>query len=62
MKRKSLLDPSFRYTPSFATNVTKTFAKARREIREATQASVSQASGAELKPKVVPMDRKRGAR
>ncbi len=61
MKRKSLLDPSFRYTPSFATNVTKTFAKARREIREA-QASVSQASGAELKPKVVPMDRKRGAR
>ena len=27
---KSILDPSFRYTPSFKTDIKKTFAKARR--------------------------------
>jgi len=28
---KSILDPSFRYTPSFKTDLRKTFAKARRQ-------------------------------
>ncbi len=35
VKPKSLLDRSFRYTPGFATNVNKTFEKARREMRQA---------------------------
>ncbi len=35
MNRKSLLDQSFRYTPSFSTNVKATFARVRREMREA---------------------------
>ncbi len=30
---KSLLDRSFRYTPSFSTNLKQTFATVRREIR-----------------------------
>jgi hypothetical protein len=35
MNRKSLLDSSFRYTPSFDTNLKTTFARVRREMREA---------------------------
>jgi hypothetical protein len=35
MKGKSLLDNSFRYTPSFNTNLKTTFARVRREMREA---------------------------
>lgn len=31
---KSILDPSFRYTPSAATDVRKTFARVRREQRK----------------------------
>jgi hypothetical protein len=30
---KSILDPSFRYTPSFNTDLQKTFARIRREVR-----------------------------
>ena len=30
---KSILDPSFRYTPSINTDVRKTFARIRRELR-----------------------------
>ena len=30
---KSILDPTFRYTPSAATDVRKTFARVRREMR-----------------------------
>jgi len=30
---KSILDPSFRYTPSAETDVSKTFARVRRELR-----------------------------
>ena len=32
---KSILDPSFRYTPSTATDVRKTFARVRREMQRA---------------------------
>ena len=30
---KSVLDPSFRYTPSYGTNLKATFARVRREMR-----------------------------
>jgi len=35
---KSILDPSFRYTPSAATDVRKTFARVRREMQRAQAA------------------------
>jgi hypothetical protein len=35
---KSILDPSFRYTNSVETDLRKTFAKARRELRKQPQA------------------------
>ena len=38
MKPKSLLDPSFRYTPSFSTNVKSTFDRIRRELRAQAKA------------------------
>jgi hypothetical protein len=34
---KSILDPSFRYTPSGQTDLRKTFARIRREQRQAAQ-------------------------
>jgi hypothetical protein len=34
MKTKSLLDRSFRYTPSFETNLKSTFARVRREMAQ----------------------------
>ena len=36
---KSILDPTFRYTPSAATDVRKTFARVRREMRKQAQAN-----------------------
>ena len=41
---KSVLDRSFRYTPSFETNLKATFARVRREMRQA-----------QAKNKVLPM-------
>jgi hypothetical protein len=35
---KSLLDPTFRYTPSAETDIRKTFARVRREMRQRTRA------------------------
>jgi hypothetical protein len=35
---KSILDPSFRYTASHATDLRKTFARVRREMKSAEQA------------------------
>jgi hypothetical protein len=37
---KSILDPSFRYTSSVQTDVRKTFARIRRELREREQSKV----------------------
>lgn len=51
---KSILDPSFRYTPSTATDVRKTFARVRREMQRA------QAQAARRDPevaRVVPLQR-----
>ena len=48
---KSILDPSFRYTPSAETDLRKTFARIRREQRRA-QTSVSKAA---LPSRVVPV-------
>jgi hypothetical protein len=41
MKRPSLLDPSFRYVPSHASDISKTFARIRREQREAAAKSAA---------------------
>lgn len=38
MKPKSILDPKFRYTPAVATDIRKTFAAARRAIKEKNEA------------------------
>jgi len=40
---KSILDPSFRYTTSFNTDVAKTFARIRREHRQAERRSTAEA-------------------
>jgi len=37
---KSILDPSFRYTSSVDTDISKTFARVRRAQRQAAQAAV----------------------
>jgi hypothetical protein len=39
---KSLLDPTFRYTPSVETDIRKTFARVRREMRRQSQSNVRQ--------------------
>ena len=38
---KSILDPSFQYTPSIETDVRKTFARIRRELKARSQAKAS---------------------
>jgi hypothetical protein len=38
---KSILDPSFRYTKSVETDLHKTFARVRRELRRQTQQSAN---------------------
>ena len=42
--KKSILDRSFRYRPSFATDVRKTFERIRRENQAAAEAKVVQLS------------------
>jgi hypothetical protein len=37
---KSILDPSFQYTPSVETDLRKTFARIRREMRKSQQATI----------------------
>jgi hypothetical protein len=46
---KSILDPSFRYTPSASTDLRKTFARVRREMRR------QERPGAEATAKVSPL-------
>ena len=51
---KSILDPSFRYTPSTSTDVRKTFARVRREMQRAQ----AQAARRDAEPaRVVPLQR-----
>ena len=49
---KSILDPSFRYTKSIETDLRKTFARVRRELRKEEQQQVT--AGVEAKRKVLP--------
>ena len=49
---KSILDPSFRYTNSVETNIKKTFARVRRELRNQQQQQA--VARAELTRKIVP--------
>lgn len=51
---KSVLDPSFRYTPSVKTDLRKTFARIRRRERELEAAQ--EAADAEAMTKVLPID------
>lgn len=51
---KSILDPSFRYTASFNTDLAKTFARIRREHRQEAE----RRSTAEAPAKITPIARK----
>ena len=55
---KSILDPTFRYVPSVATDVRKTFARIRREM---STAKVPPAANADASPRVVPIKRTGGS-
>lgn len=55
---KSILDPSFRYTKSVETDLRKTFARIRRELRKQTQQS---AASAEVMRKVLPFQSRKDA-
>jgi hypothetical protein len=55
---KSILDPSFRYTASYETDVKKTFARIRLERRRAEQARVSR-QGADNNVKVLPVEQQK---
>jgi hypothetical protein len=54
---KSILDPSFRYTTSFNTDLAKTFARVRSDHLRKAEASAQAA--AEGLPKVSPINRKK---
>ncbi len=54
---KSILDRSFRYTPSVETDLRKTFARIRRRQREGTEEVVHQ--NVESPTNVLPMDLKK---
>lgn len=41
---KSILDPTFQYTPSTSTDLRKTFARVRREMRKRERAAEAEAS------------------
>ncbi|HET9668494.1 MAG TPA: hypothetical protein VFQ93_02730 [Casimicrobiaceae bacterium] len=54
---KSILDPSFRYSPSFDTDVKKTFARIRRKMRQelvVTQAPLNVSSIVRNRPTGLP--------
>lgn len=53
---KSILDPSFRYTPSFNTDVQKTFARFRNAQRNQAKDAVQATT--ESVAKIVPLDKK----
>jgi hypothetical protein len=55
---KSILDPTFRYVPSVETDLRKTFARVRREMRGNTQRNIVEAPTA---PNVLPIQRRNAA-
>lgn len=57
---KSILDPSFRYTKSIETDLRKTFARIRREMRKQEQQQVT--AGVEAKERSYPFIRGRSCR
>jgi hypothetical protein len=54
---KSILDPSFQYIASFDTDLSKTFARIRRDRRQDTENA--ERASEEARAKVVPIVRKR---
>jgi len=54
---KSILDPSFRYTKSVETDLRKTFARVRRELRRQAQ----QSAGVEAMRKILPFQSRKDA-
>ncbi len=52
---KSILDPTFKYTPSVQTDVRKTFARIRRELRAQEGRAGTEA---EIRPNVVALARR----
>ena len=52
---KSILDPTFRYTPSVQTDVRKTFARVRRELRAQ---SAKENAEAEASANILPLPRR----
>ena len=46
---KSILDPTFRYTPSVETDLRKTFAKVRREMKQDAEREAKEAAEREAK-------------
>jgi hypothetical protein len=56
---KSILDPSFRYTRSVETDLRKTFARVRRELRKQHYEQSSASAGA--RTKVVRIDARKAA-
>ena len=53
---KSILDPTFKYTPSVETDIRKTFARVRRE--RAKQVAADKAAAEERAKIVLPLERK----
>jgi len=56
---KSILDPSFRYTPSHATDLRKTFERVRREQRGVTYAAIPLLEGKNVVPMPVRQEAKK---
>ena len=59
---KSILDPSFRYTKSVETDLKKTFARVRKELRKQSQDRSTQASARQKRPSVLRAEAVEGRR
>ena len=55
MKSKSILDPTFRYTSSANTDLRKTFARIKRELRAQAKTQQAATNDASSKSKVAPI-------
>ena len=58
---KSILDPTFRYVPSVDTDLRKTFARVRREMRGGSAGKERNGVEASSAPNVLPIQRRSGA-